>query len=444
MNPHWHPAGGKNELIYLDRQKPSCPLGYFMTRFVPQSKPPDFRINYACKSYNTYVTEDMCNWKSTGNQDIGYQSLIFLDKHTVTCDFGKGLRAYNYGRGPGNTMTINYQCCSADILYPSASPTPVPISDPTAKPISDPTEKPTFAPTADPSSQPVATPTGYPFANPTATPISDPTAMPISDPTVSPIADPTFAPIADPTEQPTYSDKELYGDIDNHPLNPMNHGELYVPTDEPTLPPVEIYADPLYCPFDSELSKLVRTVVPSGCVLISKHDIYKSLPYTTTPGVYVCTTVTHGELKLDIDDFKKFGIASGSSSLISIINPGFQVYVKAFEVKTGESFVFDEYHHHPLTRLNFKDGHLANDRIGSLVITSKEYVIPSTCDWFTEDTYTSGMYGSEEIHVDPEEEPTDSNEDLYGDPNKHPLHPMNHGELSDSEEEPTNSKRGKK
>lgn len=369
MSPEYQDGGGKNELIYLDRQNLRCPLGYFITRFIAQTKTRFIRINYACKSYNTYVSEDMCNWKNTGNQDMGSQELFYLDRHTVTCDTGKALRAYNYGRGPGNTMTMNYQCCSADVLYPSALPTPVPISDPTAKPISDPTEKPTFAPTADPSSQPVATPTGYPFANPTATPISDPTAIPISDPTVSPIADPTFAPIADPTAAPVSEKNEgIKGDFNKPTDSPVTN---------PTLAPVEIYTDPLFCPFDTELSKLVRTPVPSGCVLISKHDIYKSLPYTTTPGVYVCTTETHGKLKLDIDDFKKFGIASGSSSFISIINPGDLVNVKVFEVRTGESFIFDQYHHKALTEFNFKDRHLANDKVDSLIIMSKAFVIPS-------------------------------------------------------------------
>jgi len=343
FEPSFQDSGGERQFEFLDRQKTYCELGSFMTRFQGQQKDWNkFRFSYVCNKYNALVTPNMCNEKQTAFSDYG-DKLYYLDRHTFQCDFGKALRGFKFERS-GKQIRYNYECCSAEILYPSAAPTEAPISNPTQKPSAVPTEAPSPVPTLSPSPVPTEYPTQKPNAVPTEAPSEKPSEAPISEPTISP----TEAPTDEPTDSPV-ADPEESGD------NGFNIGDYTpsIPNDD-GLPP-------LSCAFT--YIKGTTGDVPAGCVLIADKDINFLKDGQTSKAAYLCNA--KGFVKSDLENL--FFFEQGVSSITTVL-PG-----KATKatIATGDNFdgykyTFTSKFNFELTSFHFHGTDLGNDAIHSI------------------------------------------------------------------------------
>ena len=193
-------AGGIN---FLDRHSIDCPKNGFLTSLHFEEDGGKFRVQYICTDYNAIRTD--CEDVNNGFQSIG-DHMIYMDRQRVTCPGGKYMTSYRPITS-GTDTTIQSRCCNAQGLYPTLHPTPMPVSNPTfiptevpvAAPTKAPVSPPTLPPLADPTLSPVAVPTEIPIARPTLEPVASPTM----DPTLAPIANPTKEPVATPTDAPT-------------------------------------------------------------------------------------------------------------------------------------------------------------------------------------------------------------------------------------------------
>lgn len=92
---------------------------------------------------------------------------------------------------------------TAQMKFPTATPTVKPTAKPTEVPTATPTVEPTVEPTEVPTATPTVEPTEVPTAIPTVEPTAKPTEVPTATPTVEPTVKPTEAPTATPTVEPT-------------------------------------------------------------------------------------------------------------------------------------------------------------------------------------------------------------------------------------------------
>jgi len=193
--------GGTDGINFLDRQNIACSGDELIAGYKMQTRgwrDRDFR--YMIRCIKPHVKSLSCSNRNTAWNT--YDSLVYLDRHDITCPDNQGLQQFKVDTGSfrerdgrerycrrrrwwcrswgwrdkyKNVAKIqyNYKCCAMDtydptpapIANPTQSPTPVPIANPTAVPIANPTAEPSHAPISEPTDAPVAVPTMEPTIN---------------------------------------------------------------------------------------------------------------------------------------------------------------------------------------------------------------------------------------------------------------------------------------
>ena len=101
-----------------------------------------FRRQYNCTQYNAIRTE--CEDVNNGFQSIG-DNMIYMDRQRVTCPSGKMMTSYKPSTR-GKDTTIHSRCCKAQGIFPTMQPKPMPGTNPnfvpTHQPVAIPTEIP--------------------------------------------------------------------------------------------------------------------------------------------------------------------------------------------------------------------------------------------------------------------------------------------------------------
>ena len=229
----WNDAGGIN---YLDRHQVDCQKNDFLSSLEFQESNGKFRIEYKCTDYNAIRTE--CEDVNNGFQSIG-DHMIYMDRQRVTCPAGKFMTSYKPSTR-GSDTTIISRCCKAQGLFPTLNPTPMPVTNPTFIPTEIPVAAPTMVPVAAPTKVPLANPTVAPVSVPTEIPISLPTLEPVAsptfEPTLVPVANPTKAPVSTPTDAPTEAPVVIES---NEPTKVPVASPTDAPTESPVADPTK-------------------------------------------------------------------------------------------------------------------------------------------------------------------------------------------------------------
>ena len=397
-------AGGIN---YLDRHNVDCPGNSFLSYLNYIERSGKFRIQYKCTQYNAIRTE--CEDVNNGFQSIG-DNMIYMDRQRVTCPSGKMMTSYKPSTR-GKDTTIQSRCCKAQGIFPTMQPTPMPVTNPTFVPtnepvaipteipITHPTQIPVANPTMQPTMVPVANPTGAPVPHPTEAPTeapvvmesNQPTKVPVAPPTLAPtlapVSSPTLDPVAFPTEQPTLAPVSDPTEIPistptKAPIAPPTLVPIAVPTSqpnteptaapttvEPTVAPTEMVY--LMCPYEFiQGADYYKTQLKPGCALLSMHDIGNPyIDHFDSPGVLACGTVDLSEQMLETT-----GIIGLSYMAVAA---DAQVEYFSEDVFDGSSGIYNPestgFIHHIL------DGKRANDMTKSIRVTGN-YKGGLTCD----------------------------------------------------------------
>jgi hypothetical protein len=127
-----------HHLIYYDRQSVSCPSDRLMTHFYGRNSHGNFGYGYYCAKHDW--SHLSCSTHHTGYNEATDKSIVYLDRHDVTCPYSQGLQSFR-GQGSGGQLRYEYTCCAINQHAPTAAPI--------ASPTDSPTENPTFAPTVN-------------------------------------------------------------------------------------------------------------------------------------------------------------------------------------------------------------------------------------------------------------------------------------------------------
>jgi hypothetical protein len=113
----WTKASG-GDIVYLDRQRPSCPAGSAMSYFYLDrsgSNRDNVRYEFTCLSSGNVQSTGITNKTTSYNSTSGKKSVNYLDRHNVNCPTGTLLKSFKLQRS-GSKIRYAYSCTPAKTL----------------------------------------------------------------------------------------------------------------------------------------------------------------------------------------------------------------------------------------------------------------------------------------------------------------------------------------
>lgn len=105
---------GNGNVVYLDRQFVSCPHNGFIKHFhLNRQLPSKYRYTYSCCTPEYTQRHKMnCYDSNTPSGPDGSGNMVYLDKLRPTCRLGYFLSNFKLVRPTLTTMRYNYRCCA--------------------------------------------------------------------------------------------------------------------------------------------------------------------------------------------------------------------------------------------------------------------------------------------------------------------------------------------